>query len=329
MADARAPGAGSQNIRPAGCECELYHDELFAMMRRDAGVPDEFVNEGWSYEQLEAGGGKGGTLMVHLQGKYIVKEMSEGDHRTLYDITEDYVDHVRNGDSRLCQIFLHYRDVRTGRKFFAMRNEVGRPPYKALYDLKGCADDKTIVKEGQSVKAIHKRIWNLSMWCGKCRWNQERMAYWQGKKAASALELKLPEKQRTQLIRQLEYDCNWLARQQLMDYSLLVATRTDQPDFGKDRTLRTSGDNGQELVLCIGIIDFLQKWTCGKRVARCLKFAECNKATVPPGIYAQRFLRHFEERISVDKGLDSKPIGQAEDSVPQSIAPPVSGKQAL
>lgn len=315
----------SKTIRPAGDEAELFHDDLFCLLRKDASVPDDFVNEGWSYDELIAGGGKGGTLMVHLQGKYIVKEMSEGDHRTLLEITEDYVDHVRNGDSRLCQIFLHYRDIKSGRKFFAMRNEVGPKPHRSLYDLKGCADDKTIVDNGEVVKAVHKRIWQVQMWCGKCRWSAERMRYWRGKKAAASLSFTLPDKQRTQLIRAIEYDCSWLARHRLMDYSLLVATRSDVPDFLKSRVLMCKDESGQDTLVCIGIIDFLQKWTCGKRVARCLKVAECNKATVPPALYAKRFARHFEDRLQVGKDFDSKPLGQPQADL-AAIAPPAGGK---
>lgn len=30
---------------------------------------------------------------------------------------------------------------------------------QALYDLKGCADDKMLEKDGQSIPAVHKRIW--------------------------------------------------------------------------------------------------------------------------------------------------------------------------
>ena len=32
----------------------------------------------------------------------------------------------------------------------------------------------------------------------------------------------------------------------------------------------------------MGIIDFLQDWTCAKKVAMCVKCCERNKATIPP-----------------------------------------------
>merc|ERR1712176_653940 len=102
----------------------------------------------------------------------------------------------------------------------------------------------------------------------------------------------------------------WLSQHQLMDYSLLVAIKdSGDPDaFASERSglstlAQCSGvmqeQSGAEraVTLHISIIDFLQKWTVGKQIARCIKVAERNKATVPPSAYADRFLRHFEARI--------------------------------
>jgi len=289
----------SDTIRPAGREIELWNDEHFSKLRKAAGVPDDFLNEGWGYEKLQKGGGKGGTLMAFLWGKYIVKEMSTGDHEAMMEITEEYVNHIVEGQSKLCVVFLHYRDVADDKIYFAMRNEVGNGPFKALYDLKGCADDKTLETNGKPREAIHKRIWNCSLWCGKCRWNHERHAYFNGKKDAAKLNLPMTEEQRTQLMKEISYDTQWLAEKNLMDYSLLVAVRSEAPTNGTESCLRVFDNNGSEAFLCISIIDFLQKWTCGKRVARALKVFECNKATVPPGIYGKRFERHFGKVFTV------------------------------
>ena len=68
------------------------------------------------------------------------------------------------------------------------------------YDLKGCADDKTLTWDGVKVrrtgqgteygafltrargqvKAIHKRCWMANMWC-KSNWSAERHTYFDGK----------------------------------------------------------------------------------------------------------------------------------------------------
>jgi len=255
------PPVPSRTITPAGRESELWNDEYFSQLRKDAGVPDDFLNEGWTYDKLEKGGGKGGTLMAFLWGKYIVKEMSEGDHKTMLEITPSYVQHLRDDRSLICTVFLHYKDTQNGRKFFAMRNEVGNGPFKALYDLKGCADDKTLELNGKSIEAVHKRIWNICMWCGKCRWTEERRRYYKGKEDAAHLTMRMTTEQRAQLVKSLAYDADWLASNRLMDYSLLVATKVVPPDT--KTFLRVPGENGEEEILCLSIIDFLQKWTCG------------------------------------------------------------------
>ena len=41
----------------------------------------------------------------------------------------------------------------------------------------------------------------------------------------------------------------------------------------------------------MGIIDYLQDWTCVKNIAMAIKVCERNKATVPPAEYGARFIR--------------------------------------
>lgn len=293
-------------IRPAGRRALLYNDEHYSRIRKAAGVADDFLNTGWGYNWLEHGGGKGGNNMAFLPGGYVVKELSQVDHMALLEVTESYVEHVMSGPSCLCRILLHYVDWRSGRKFFAMRNEVGNGPFKALYDLKGCHDDKTVVKAGKKIKAVHKRVWRVHMWCGKYFWSQERHAYHAGKMAAGSLKLQIEEQQRTQLVEQLAYDTDWLTSLHLMDYSLLVGIMGEeemkaQGGLGGPATaaygptMRVSCEDGKDLVAVISIIDFLTRWSCKKRVARCVKCLQQNKATVPPSVYGHRFLQHFQQ----------------------------------
>merc|ERR1712129_526136 len=54
---------------------------------------------------------------------------------------------------------------------------------------------------------------------------------------------------------------------------------------------------GDVMLVYIGIIDFLQLWTFGKKVAMALKFMEQSKATIPPPAYAHRFFHHFDQAL--------------------------------
>lgn len=287
----------AQGLCPGGREVELFNEYYFRPLRERAGVPEDFINS-WSIDGLSAGGGKGGTLMARLDN-FIVKELSKGDHQTLLRITESFSEHLRTGKSLLSPIFRHFRDKATKRTFFAMRNCVGQGPFKALYDLKGCADDKTLEKDGVVIPAVHKRIWNVAMW-SSCCWSSARRRYHRGKVEARKAQLFVTSTQKDSVLEALRRDVSYLAGQRLMDYSLLVAIR-DLKDEGTiglpsgQPFIRQTKDG--PVAVHIAIIDFLQRWTMGKRVARAIKVFEKNKATIPPRAYAARFAVHFTQQV--------------------------------
>merc|ERR1719229_415525 len=218
MAEGNGEKAASTEIRPAGRDVELFNDQVFRELRAFAQVPDDFVNTGWDLAALADGGGKGGSLMARIGSSYIVKEMSKGDHNTLLEIASTYGHHVREGETLLSPIYLHFRDIGTDRFFFAMRNGVGEGPFSALYDLKGCADDKLIQRNGESIRAVHKRIWKLSMWCGKVAWTDERRRYYEGKLEARNVSITMTSEQKTKFVTAMKRDTEWLAKNRLMDY---------------------------------------------------------------------------------------------------------------
>jgi len=318
------------NIRPGGLVVRLFNDKIFEQLRAFAQVPDNFVDTGWGLDTLKAGGGKGGTAMARVGSSYIVKELSEGDHKTLLRLTGSYGTHVRNGDTLLSPIYLHFQDTATGRLFFVMRNAIGGGSCSQLYDLKGCADDKAIFLDGKEVPPVHKRIWNVGMWLSKSGWTEERHRYYDGKCAAYNVSIVCTPDQRSRLLGCIRRDVDWLQKNRLMDYSLLVATKP------YDGSLATRGlspstlghgmllkrpDDGKEELLYVSIIDFLATWTCQKRIAKVIKTFEQNKATVPPGPYGERFFKHFEMRFKGEaKSLEAPHVSSS--SVPRPVAPP-------
>ncbi|CAE7530585.1 MSS4 [Symbiodinium natans] len=194
-----------------------------------------------------------------------------------------------------------------------MRNSIGKSPFHACYDLKGCADDKLIEKEGERIKAVHKRIWNVGMWCGQINWTDERKRYYAGKLEARGIEVELRPHQRSHFISLLKRDTDLLAGHNLMDYSLLVATKEtpsglEAPGPAELTPYRCPGKNGKDLLVYVSLIDFLQVWTNGKRVARCVKVCECNKATIPPKEYASRMLTHFTRQVVDGQGNDADSV---------------------
>jgi hypothetical protein len=324
------PANGSPiSIRPAGREAELFNDNVFSELRAYAQVPDDFVNEGWDLGQLQNGGGKGGTLMARVGSSIIVKELSPGDHKVLLAIAGSYGQHIRGADTLLCPIYLHFRDVASGRCFFAMRNGVGQGPFAALWDLKGCADDKLLEENGKPVPAVHKRIWNVGMWVSKSSWSEARVQYYNGKLAARSVDIVMSEEQREKFLGALRRDTQWLASHGLMDYSLLVASKEEPAGTSAtggsgisalgQRPIVRKGDNGMDISTSVVIIDFLQKWTSGKKVAMYIKCMESQKATVPPNAYAERFHSHFSQRFRAEEEARDRSPSR---SVPAPVAPP-------
>lgn len=277
-------------VGPAGLECFVWNDAQFRRIREAADVPTEFLREGWNFDSLSEGTGKGGGKMVFIGSKYIVKELSGEDHHTLLQIAESYAEHVLGGESLLCRMLLHFGDPRTGRQYLAMCNEMGKGPFSALYDLKGCNDDKALVFNGKKILPVPRRFWKVHLWCGRCAWNQDRQAYYFGKMVAAEAEFVVSEKRRAQISQQVERDTEWLQLWGLMDYSLLVAMLDPR---GEEASTADQEHEGFR----IGVIDFLQRWTLHKQLAYGAKACEENKATVPPDVYARRFKAHFEERF--------------------------------
>ncbi len=99
-----------------------------------------------------------------------------------------------------------------------------------------------------------------------------------------------------------------------MDYSLIVGVAADAADAAADAAVHPPGPGaphaaplvarhgGYTGVFYVGIIDFLQTWTGGKKVAHVIK-ACCAPhpiSTVPPKAYAAQFVAHFEDALTGD-----------------------------
>lgn len=304
-------------MKPAGRDVIAFNDDLFGQLRKISGIADDFVDSGWSFDSLESSGAKGGCLLAFVGSDFVVKELSASDHDSLLNITCDYFAHVCGGDTLLSAILLHFEDVATSRKFAVMRNVVGSGPFLAMYDLKGCNDDKTLQLFGSKIQSASTFISNVGWICGYPG-SQDWYAYSAGKYAAARAELVVTETQREEVVRKIRRDTTWLAKHALMDYSLVVGVKTlpagsiPQATLGQTPLARRCSD-GSVLVLCIGIIDFLQRWNLKKICARAIKCLECNKATIPPAAYARRFTDHFEDRfVSVKEAEDRTCFGKAQ-----------------
>lgn len=299
----------------ASADIEAWNDNLWKQVRQRDGVPENFVSN-VKLSNFKPSGGKGGDLMAFTDNNlYIIKELNHGDHDTLLRITESYYNHIMSDEGTLlATIYMHYCHVKSRRQFVVTRNLTPyKGPYHRRYDLKGCADDKTLERGGKSIPPVRKRIWKLHMWCSPCFLSEARRVYKKGKCDAFKLNLPVSPSHREIILKRIKRDTDWLAANNLMDYSLLVGLRkipkgeietnvevkeAMEAPLGELRLpLMYEGDEDQAVLLYVGIIDYFQQWTSAKKVARCIKTLECRKATIPPKPYGKRFQKHIADML--------------------------------
>ena len=326
---------------------KTYADDEYKKVRERWQLGDDFLG-GFDFAELKEGGGKGGNLMGFTKDKqYLarvrrdrreirarrfsahaardaqVKEVNATDHNTILRIIHKYVAHLLDPEgSLLARFFLHFE--RGGKNYLVMNNWMPPPRYTEVdgkelghdiklnystYDLKGCADDKTLKVHGADVEAVHKRIFNVAMWLGTVFWSPERKHYYEGKLHARETVFPVSVAAHAEIVRKTARDVRLLQACGLMDYSLVVsfhAMPRSQLALAES-VYKGTADGGDQPFICskpkqvficyVGIIDFLQDWTAAKVVANCVKFLECNKATIPPKPYGDRFLNFVEGKF--------------------------------
>ena len=145
---------------------ETLYDDIFTKVRSGFGVSDEFLLSNFDFENLREGGGKGGSLLSRsLCGNFFVKELSKSDKHTILSgsFCELYSECVLSRDSLLCRILCIFTRRVDGKLYIAMGNciPISEKSWDLIYDLKGTADDKTLVRNGKTVDEVHKRFWRL------------------------------------------------------------------------------------------------------------------------------------------------------------------------
>jgi len=221
--------------------------------------------------------------------------------------------------SLLCRFLLHFKRPEDGKDYVVMGNCLpGYKEWHGLYDLKGCRDDKTMMEHGKPIPEVHMRFWNVGMQVQQhvlgTHKSPERERYYLGKKRAFQEPLATTSEHCEQILASIRYDCGWLAQHGLMDYSLVLGTRTcNLEEVGKEmngeRGLKTGRlpnqpwvskhEDGQAIAYYMGLIDFLQEWTPNKKAAAVIKgcFAPKPVATISPERYAVQFATHMEKHF--------------------------------
>lgn len=296
-------------------ECKTLRDDQFGVVRRAESLSDDFLVDNFDFNGLGSGGGKGGDVMARTRdGRFFVKTLNATDGKSLLEDTflRAYVSRATTGQSLATKIYAVFVHPELGR-FVVMNNCVSPrvESWSRLYDLKGTADDKTLVKDGVPVPHAHKRFYNLNLivreWFSCYRdVPVPRQRYIAGKFEAFDVSLFMTKDQKEEIMTQLRNDCALFETHNLMDYSLLVGIQRVRREDVEEAVAMRDGDvhnkpyvveyGGEILILYFGVIDFLQPWNAGKKVAHVIKrcFAPSPISTVNPKSYAMQFLDHFE-----------------------------------
>lgn len=182
--------------------------------------------------------------------------------------------------------------------------------WSGLYDLKGSADDKIMVEDGERVPEVHKRCWNVSwMLCEATGCNKgvpiSRQRYLSGKRKAFQVPIYLTKEQKEEVMFAVKRDVTLFTNFHLMDYSMIVGVYHPPPGRAAEEVDKSqnilhgkayaSQHGGNTMIVYFGIIDFLQAWTGGKRCAHVIKscFAPPPISTIAPPQYARQFEQFF------------------------------------
>ena len=305
-------------IDVGGVKCKLINDTLFSRLRYETNTPDGFLKDFvW---ELGKGGGKGGAKMAFTKDmKFIVKELTGGDSKSLRRHAEGIVKHCSNKEgpeSLMSRILAHFIGPKKV-EYMAMGvviPDVKSRNWNEIYDLKGNRDDKILIRSGSKLEAVHMRCWNIPTFCflSICGClSDTRKEYYQGKVNSYKGDFfHMTDAVAKEVLERLHYDASFLSNAGLMDYSIILGVRRcalkDYHDgifpkgcWGKEQPY-LSEHKGEVWAYYLGVIDFLQEWNFGKRVAACLKCCCAPKplSTVPPEEYADQFISHFAEKLS-------------------------------
>jgi len=187
------------------------------------------------------------------------------------------------------------------------------------------------------VPQVHKRWymvhWLLAEALGDCVGILPlgRKRYKSGKTRARTQVFKLEFNDWAEVSRSVRHDVDFLKACGLCDYSLIIGSLSEKVKDNGDLPVFPGGMFGRQpyiirrgewmIAYYVGIIDFLQGWTTGKKVAHVIKvgFAPKPISTIQPEEYAAQFLEANEKRFEALPMREIPPGGTESFKLKQSF----------
>ncbi|KAI0562070.1 Phosphatidylinositol-4-phosphate 5-kinase [Gracilaria domingensis] len=282
---------------------------VYKLIRKRFGVEENDFLDSTCAEsrvrELPTPGRSGALFYITDDEKYFMKTIQHVEEKMLISMLESYYKHVANNPRTLLTKYLAHFTVKTRRdrhiRMVVMASIFNDSLFiDKKYDLKGSTFNRFASPEQLKSENVTLKDQDL-----------KKPIFFR------------PE-QLDQIMKQLEKDSAYLESHHVMDYSLLIGLSNMLPEenqyfkaeFGAneenapyyvayqfDEQGRKSG-----IRVCMGIIDFLQRFRFRKRVeygARVIQSCSCSAASVaPPHLYRDRFMSFLREKFLPDPNLD-------------------------
>jgi 1-phosphatidylinositol-4-phosphate 5-kinase len=234
--------------------------------------------------------GKSGSFFYYSDdGKYMLKTISTEESRFLWKFLPDYYFHVyKNPHTLITRFFGYHKIIDCGSNkeiYFVVMGNLFKSDYEieVKYDLKGSTlgrltadrEDKSIAKKDNNFNLEGRKIF-------------------------------IGERRKEYIMELIKKDVQFLERNSIIDYSLLLGISTGNDKVKKKQgfSIFTEVDDGGMMsenrgeLYFLGIIDILTYYGARKKLEHFFKTTVHKKEAVscaPPAFYAERFLRYMNE----------------------------------
>ena len=290
-----------------------YSPQIFDELRKDDGITDDIMIKSFSpkknknaIEKMGESKGKSGSFFFYSHDrKFIIKTITNEEKETMDEILPSYYNYVKAHKSTLItKIYGIYTVVikyASSVNVILMQNLFGCSPIhiQRMFDLKG--------------STVQRKTKNVQKW--KRDQVLKDMDYqWLTQVERRLINFNLSDIKEIKI--NMENDILFYKGQSLMDYSLLfiivdypnnidpdynqIVGLLDDPKY-KGHVYKSDNNN---YIYIIGIIDYLQKYNCRKRLENFVKGIYFGKeknmiSAVDPGYYGERFQDFMTKNVFV------------------------------
>ncbi|CAD8087932.1 unnamed protein product [Paramecium sonneborni] len=239
--------------------------------------------------------GKSGSFFFYTYDNiFVLKTINSSELKFIQDFLEDYYNYIIKDQTFLAKYYGLYTISIEGFSsihLLLMENIfLSLPKERIVYDLKGSlVNRKSNIKKCQVVELSSSYNQYLP---------QQGILKDQNFLKSTDIFIQLKQQARDNLFNILKEDTDFLLRNNIMDYSLLIAVCNNQQVNGKRIYCNSSKS------FCFGLIDYTQEFTLKKKLEYFYKFHVKRKgqkiSCVDPQLYSQRFISFINSIIAIN-----------------------------